>query len=170
MTRVAIIGNAGGGKSTLARRLGTRLGLPHFAVDRILWRPGWVEAPAAEFAAAHEAWIARDRWIIDGVGPADSIARRFARCDTIVHLDLPLWRHLWWALKRQASCLVRPRVDGPEGCPMLPVTGRLLAMIWRLDRELRPSLKRLMAAEGRHAEVIVLRSPREIAAFLAHVG
>ncbi len=40
MTRVAIIGNAGGGKSTMARKLAAARGLPYFAVDKFQWRPG----------------------------------------------------------------------------------------------------------------------------------
>jgi hypothetical protein len=44
--RVVIIGNAAGGKSTLARTLAARRDLPLVEMDRLLWRKGWQLAPA----------------------------------------------------------------------------------------------------------------------------
>ncbi len=48
MKRLAIVGCAGAGKSTLARLLGQILGLPVFHLDALFWRPGWVETPLDE--------------------------------------------------------------------------------------------------------------------------
>lgn len=45
MRRVEIIGNGGGGKSTLAIRLSRDFDLPYHSVDPIQWQPGWVRAP-----------------------------------------------------------------------------------------------------------------------------
>jgi adenylate kinase family enzyme len=41
-----VIGNAGGGKSTLARRLAARRRLPHIEIDALLWRSGWHLTPS----------------------------------------------------------------------------------------------------------------------------
>lgn len=68
MTWVAIIGNAGGGKSTLCAQLGKALNLPVYPVDKLQWKPGWVAVSAEEFRQTHEGWLAQDRWIIDGWG------------------------------------------------------------------------------------------------------
>jgi tRNA A37 N6-isopentenylltransferase MiaA len=40
MMRIVIIGNSGGGKSVLARRLAQALQLPCVEIDAILWLPG----------------------------------------------------------------------------------------------------------------------------------
>ncbi len=48
MTRVAVIGNAAGGKSTLCRQLSHARKLPYFPVDKIQWRPGWHLVPESE--------------------------------------------------------------------------------------------------------------------------
>jgi len=40
MTRIAIIGNAGGGKSTISRKLRDSLRLPLHPIDQLQWRPG----------------------------------------------------------------------------------------------------------------------------------
>ena len=58
--RIAIVGNAGGGKSTLARGLAKTLELPHLELDRILWRPDWTLAPEADYDRRHTRLILRE--------------------------------------------------------------------------------------------------------------
>ena len=43
--RIAIIGNAGGGKTTLARKIGATLNIPIAHVDAIQYQPGWGRTP-----------------------------------------------------------------------------------------------------------------------------
>ncbi len=167
MTRVAVIGNAGGGKSTLCKQLSSARNLPYFAIDKMLWRPGWTPVLPEEFAAAHAAVLAQNTWIIDGFGPWQEIEKRFDLADTIILVDHPLWLHYWWATKRQIASLIRGRQDGPEGCPMWPVTLRLYRMMWRLHRDLRPRLVAAIEARSETKRIFHLRSPRELAQFCA---
>lgn len=53
--RICILGNSGAGKSTLAAALGDVSGLPVVHLDRIFWKPGWIEAPEAEVCATMTA-------------------------------------------------------------------------------------------------------------------
>ncbi|TQV81683.1 flagellar protein FlaR [Denitrobaculum tricleocarpae] len=165
MTRVAVIGNAGGGKSTLCRAISDALGLPYHSIDKIQWLPGWEMMPEAEFHIRHESLIAGERWIIDGFGPWQDIERRFDAADTIVFIDLPLWRHLLWATKRQIRSVFLGRTDGPEGCPMWQVTFKLYRMMWWLHRKVRPKLIAAMDAYRADRDIIHLRSPRDIEGF-----
>jgi adenylate kinase family enzyme len=48
MKRILIIGCGGAGKSTLARQLGDKLGLPVVHLDKLFWHPGWVESSKEE--------------------------------------------------------------------------------------------------------------------------
>src|ERR1700733_3762331 len=66
MRRVMVIGCAGAGKSTLARRLAEKLALPLVALDNVFWRPGWIESPAAEFRKNVARLAAMPAWIMDG--------------------------------------------------------------------------------------------------------
>jgi hypothetical protein len=94
MKKVAVFGNTGGGKSTLARKLATLTQLPLCPVDLIQFRPrGGGRVPHAEYLAAHAALIGRDAWIIDGFGCAASSLARFAAADTLIYVDLPLATH-----------------------------------------------------------------------------
>lgn len=165
MTRIAIIGNAGGGKSTVARKLRDLLGLPLYPVDQLQWRPGWQAVPKDEFAEAHAKLLAEQRWIIDGWGDFDAIEERFRQADTIILVDYPLWRHYWWAIKRQFMCLFRPRIDGPPGCPMLPVTHRLLKMIWSIDKHAMPRLRKLVSEHRDQKKTFHIHTLADLRAF-----
>jgi adenylate kinase family enzyme len=68
MRRVAVFGNAGGGKSTLARRLAEVTGLSLYPVDTIKFRPGGSAVPHQEYLKIHADLLNRDQWIIDGFG------------------------------------------------------------------------------------------------------
>lgn len=169
MTRIAIIGNAGGGKSTMSRKLRDLLGLPLHAIDQLQWRAGWVAVPGKEFAKAHATLLAESRWIIDGWGDFGDIEKRFDHADTIVLVDYPLWRHYGWALKRQFMCLFRPRLDGPPGCPMIPKTWALLKMVWTIDRHSMPRLRGLVHAQSKEKRVFHLRTLKDLLAFYIDV-
>lgn len=168
MTRVMVIGNAGGGKSRLSRRLSAVHGLPYHAIDMIQWRPNWVPTPESEFGKCHEAILSKPRWLIDGYGSWPSVERRLEAADTIILVDLPIRVHFWWATKRQIASLFFGREDGPEGCPMFPVTLRLFRTMWRLHRETRPKLLAAIEARRSLARIIHLRSPRDLAEFSAN--
>jgi len=49
LERVLVVGCAGAGKSTFARRLAARTRLPLIHLDQLYWKPGWVEAGEAEW-------------------------------------------------------------------------------------------------------------------------
>ncbi len=91
MRRVAVVGNAGAGKSLLAARLARRLGVPHVELDAIFHLPGWRELRENDFRAAVTAATAGEGWVVDGNYQAvrDLV---WSRADTVVWLDLP--RHL----------------------------------------------------------------------------
>lgn len=93
MKRVAVFGNAGGGKSTLARRLSELTNLPLYAVDAIQFRAGGGAVPHDEYLGAHAELVHRDTWIIDGFGCVASAWERFSAADTLVYVDLPLFIH-----------------------------------------------------------------------------
>jgi|HubBroStandDraft_1064217.scaffolds.fasta_scaffold200514_3 adenylate kinase family enzyme len=170
MQRVAVIGNAGGGKSRLARTLAARRGLPFHAVDKLQWRPGWKAVPDDEVGAALDALISGTSWVIDGWGPWSTLERRFVAADTIVLVDHPLWVHFWWAAERQIACARgETRPDGPDGCDMLDVTQRLFKMIWDIDRNSMPRLRTLIGSLEHGRQVHRITSPELLDAFVASI-
>ncbi|MDJ0570979.1 MAG: hypothetical protein QNJ53_18290 [Pleurocapsa sp. MO_192.B19] len=73
-----IIGNAGGGKSTLAKRLSKAKNLPLYRLDALQWNSGWIPTPKEEFERRHNELISQDVWIIDGFASWESIEKRCA--------------------------------------------------------------------------------------------
>ena len=165
--RIVIIGNAGGGKSTMAKLLAVAKNLPLYRLDALQWNPGWIATPQEEFDRRHDDLLRHERWIIDGFASWASIKRRFDAADTIILVDHPLSVHYWWAIKRQFMCLFRPRPDFVAGCPMLPMTGKLLRMIWNIHRQLRPQLIELALRYRDEKFVYHIKSPRELSQFVA---
>jgi hypothetical protein len=144
--RIVILGRGASGKSTLARRLGERTGLPVIELDTLFWRPGLTPTPPARWASVQRDLAAGDAWIMDGdLGPYDQVDVRLRAADTVLVLDFSLARCAWRALRRS-----RERAD-----------------FWRwLIGYRRHYLPPLMAAIHTHAaqaSVRVLRHPRELA-------
>ena len=168
MKRIAIVGNAGEGKSTVARRLGARLEVPVFQVDLVQWLPGWQPALAEAIAAAFERWLVQPGGVIDGWGSLAALAERFERANTIILVDFPLIVHYWWAMKRQVRSTLRPGGDWPPpGCGALPVTGRLIGLMWRIHTEMRPQLLALVDGYRARRRVVTIQAPAELRRFIA---
>lgn len=162
MRRIIVIGTTGSGKTTLARAIVARLGLPHGEQDAWNHLAGWREAPLPQFRAAVDAFTAQPGWVMDGhYGKARDIG--WARAEALVWLDYPgqvvFWRvltrtlrrvigrqELWNGNRERLRNAVRP--DSP-----LPWFFRTH---WRRRRE-TPEL----AAEYPNLTLIHLRSPRE---------
>jgi adenylate kinase family enzyme len=168
MARIVVIGNAAGGKSTLARQLARRRELPHVEADRLLWRPGWKLAPEAEYARAHAKALAREKWVIDGLGRQDSIAGRLARATWIILIDLPLWMHFWLAAERQRAWATLDHP--PAGAAEMPPTRELFRTIQEVDYSWLPEIRSMCAeAELAGKPVTRLGSVEQIDEFIRNL-
>jgi len=170
MQRIAIIGNAGGGKSVLARKLRDMLGIPVFTFDDLQWRPGWTRSPEEEIHAEHSRWMAEPRWIIDGWGNWEILDQRFDLADTIIFIDFHIAVHYWWAIKRQLKAALNLSQGWPpEGCPALPVTMRLFKLMWKIHREIHPQLTEFVHRHSKNTKIIHMKSPRSMKLFMTQV-
>ena len=166
MKRVLVIGSGGSGKTTFARRLAERTGLPLIHLDALYWRPGWNPTPAAEWRAKVETLLCGERWIMDG-NYGGTLDLRLAACDTVVFLDLPRWICLWRVLKRRLRHRGGVRPEMAPGCPER-WTWEFLQWIWTYPARRRGSILERLAALRSHQNVYVLRSAKEIDAFVDH--
>jgi adenylate kinase family enzyme len=162
--RVAIVGSGGAGKSTLARALGERTGLPVVHLDEHYWRPGWVATPPDEWRTRQAELCAEDRWIMDG-NYSGTVDLRLATADTLVFLDLPRRVTVPAVLQRWARHHGRP-VQAP-GCPER-TSAEFLRWLWAYPSGGRV---RMLAAIEEHRRpdltVETLRSRRQIRRWLA---
>lgn len=166
MKRVAVFGNAGGGKSTLARRLAELTRLPLYSVDMMQWNAGGAAIPHEKYLSSHADLLRQDAWIIDGFGCVASAWERFSKADTLVHIDLPLVRHYLWVTKRLIKGFWMAPEGWPENSPMWSSTMAGYRVIGLCHRELTPRYRQLVADAAGLKRVHCLRSPAEIAGFL----
>ncbi len=108
MKKVLIIGCPGAGKSTFARKLAEKTGLPLYYLDMIWHRPDRTTLPPEEFDERLEEILMRDSWIIDGNYPR-TLPIRLKEADTVFFFDIPVEQCLEGAIKR----LSHERVDMP---------------------------------------------------------
>jgi adenylate kinase family enzyme len=169
MKRVAVFGNAGGGKSTLARRLAELTGLPLYPLDLIQFKAGGGPVPHEEYLKTHADILRRDAWIIDGFGDVASAWERFAAADTLVYLDLPLFMHYWWVTKRFVKALYVAPDGWPDNSPIWDSTISSYRVVGRCHRHLTPRYRQLVREAASSKRVYHLRSPAQIRRFLETV-
>ena len=166
MKRVAVFGNAAGGKSTLARRLSELTNLPLYPLDTIQYRAGGGKVPHDEYLKAHADLVHRETWIIDGYGCVASAWERFAAADTLIYVDLPLFIHYMWVTKRFIKSLVVNPEGWPENSPMWRSTISGYRVIPLCHSHLTPKYRQLVGEAVAAKRVHHLRSPRQMRAFL----
>jgi adenylate kinase family enzyme len=166
MKKVAVFGNAGGGKSTLARRLAELTRLPLYSIDRMQFRAGGNVVPHEEYLKAHAELLRQEEWIIDGYGGIGPAWERFAKADTLVYIDLPLVTHGWHVTKRLIKGMFVAPEGWPENSPLWSSTMASYSVLWPCHRRLTPRYRQLVAAEADSKGVHHLRSSAEMKGFL----
>lgn len=167
MRRVLVSGISGAGKTTLARRIEERRGLPRHELDALHHGAGWQKRPEFEedvrrFAAT-EAWVCEDQYQTF-LGEL-----LWERADTVVWLDLERPVIMRRVIVRTFSRLLR-RVElwngNRERWRDLTGAGHPIRWAWAQHADRRA---RTEAVAARHPDVHVirLRTPDEVDAFVA---
>lgn len=149
--RIAIIGNAGGGKTTFACKLGECLSLPTFHIDDLQWEKSWQRKPDSEFKKTHSQLMELQSWIIDGVGLENGLYTRLHRAQIIIFIDLPLEEHLRLAKQRESA----PMVTSPNGCSYEGMFDRVAEIILYLNSTLIPKLRKDIPSIAKQTDAIV---------------
>lgn len=116
MDRIVIFGFSGGGKSTLARKLGEILGIEPTHMDALHWLSGWVESSAEYKCERLAEVLKRDRWIIDGNYRRIYWKERLDAADTVIFVDVNRFVCFYQAWKRSRIYKGKTRPDMGEGC------------------------------------------------------
>lgn len=89
MEKVIIIGCPGAGKSTFARKLKEKTGLPLFYLDMIWHKEDGTNISRDEFDGKIKEIMKKEQWILDG-NYIRTLEMRLKECDTVFLLDYPL--------------------------------------------------------------------------------
>jgi adenylate kinase family enzyme len=157
MSRIVVLGCAGSGKTTFAKRLGERIGAPVISLDAI-WQPQWTTDDVANFRILMKQAHAGDSWISDGNFAVATFDIRLPRATLVVWLDRPRLFCAWRAITR----VFQPGEDHRIGGLV-----KVLRFIWNFDRINRPLIETQRIAFGAQVPVCRLKNNHEIDGFLA---
>lgn len=169
MKKVLVIGSSGAGKSTFARRLGEKTGLKVIHLDRIFWKPNWVEtADKDEWKATVEKLLAGEEWIMDG-NYSGTLALRLEKCDTAIFLDFPRALCVYRILKRFVLYRKGGRPDMAEGCDE-KFDWEFIKWTWNYPSRSKPKVEALLKRCATEKRIIRLKSNGDIENFLANLS
>jgi adenylate kinase family enzyme len=168
--KIAVQGTSGSGKTTVARELARRHGVPHVELDALYHGPNWVETPPEEFRRRVAAATDGDGWVVDGNYDSKVGAFVLERADTVVWLDLPL-RVALSRVTRRTIRRVRTREELWSGNRESWCGGFLgweSMFVWTIRSHLRHRRARAERL-ARHPglQVVRLRTAREVEHYLS---
>ena len=108
MKKVLVIGCPGSGKSTFAKALHRKTGLPLCHLDLLYWNADKTTVERSVFLERLSAVLPQSEWIIDG-NFSNTMELRLKACDTVFFLDYPATLCLQSVEARRG----KPRTDIP---------------------------------------------------------
>jgi len=177
MRRVSVIGSAGSGKTTVARSLASRLGVPLLELDGVFWLEDWQKKPDPEFREEVSEFVSGERWVVDGNYTSHGVANIvWPRADTIVWLDpskpMVMRRVIGRTLRRVAT---REELWSGNREPWTNLYSRdpyknIIVWAWTRFDGVRQKYEQF-SEDGtwEHARVVRLRTAREVRRFIAGV-
>jgi len=97
--RTSVVGTSCSGKTTFARELALREGIPHIELDSLYWLPNWEVRPEEDFRRLVEEALKGDAWVVDG---NYKLVRDLVwqKATHVIWLNYPFWLVFKRALSR----------------------------------------------------------------------
>ncbi len=168
MKKISIIGSGGAGKSTLAKRLSSKLNIPLYHLDSIFWKPGWVETERSEWIGIQQKLCKGPEWIMDG-NYGGTMQIRLDASDTVIFLDFNRFFCLYRAVYRYIKYYGRSRPDMAKGCnEQLDLD--FIKWIYEYPKTKKPNILQNLEKLSDTTKVYILKSPKEVDTFLNNMG
>ena len=115
--KIAIVGYSGSGKSTTARKIGEKYGIPVLFLDSVYHMAGWQERPNEECIQIVSDFMAKNHsWVIDGNYKSILQAERFEQADRILFFNIDRFTCFRQAFGRYLKYRGKSRPDMARGC------------------------------------------------------
>ena len=165
--RICILGPSCSGKSTLSEKLGKKLKYPVLHIDQIAHVPGtkWIKRPHEEIVKIHDAFIKKQKWVIDGQYKR-LMPQRLKRADMLILIKTNRFICLWNFLNR--CCAKHERCGGLKDAPNEFNWPHMWFILYQQPKH-RQEQMRIIAAHP-HLKVIILRSFKDIDSFVARIS
>jgi adenylate kinase family enzyme len=170
MRRIIVVGTPGAGKSTLAKELARRLGVPFLELDALFWGPNWTSVGRELFRERVRQALLPTCWVAGGNYSAarDLI---WPAADTLVWLDYPLWVSLTRLVRRTWRRVTKREVlwagNRETWRNAFLSSDSVIYFAIRTHRRRRREFEQLLGQpEQQHLRVLRFRSPGETAEWL----
>jgi adenylate kinase family enzyme len=164
MKKVMILGCCGAGKSTLARQLHQKIGLPLIHLDKEYWHPNWVETDAETWQKKVQELAKNTAWIMDG-NYGGTVDIRLQAADTIIYLDHSRWLCLYRVLKRIVLNYGQSRPDINEDCKER-FDWEFIKYVYHFYDVKRPKTLAQISKFSTSKQVFILNSDKAVQTFL----
>jgi len=165
--KILIIGCCGAGKSTLSKKLSTKLGLPVIHLDQAYWKPGWIETPKEEWECKIAELVKQLAYIMDG-NYSGSLHLRLPSADQVIILDYPTRICFWRVIKRIVKNLGVTRSDMTQGCPeRFDLAFLHYVLVFNIVS--RKKIYKKIRDTPHNADLLVLKNDKEVNFYLAQL-
>ena len=163
--RIVIIGDAGRGKTTLAKKLSKKLGVPMHSTDDLFWKVKFSiqEEPAVREQKASELFY-NPEWIVEGT-THDMLKFGYEPSELIIHLMFPSIIMQWYAITRRAVIRHRNKTEKETIRGVFLLCRHVLYKKYKLEYKKNDPTIQENLAPYKH-KVVELRSYKEIERFL----
>lgn len=162
MKKVLILGCAGSGKSTFARKLKNIVNIPIYHLDMIWHKPDKTNVTFEEFDNKLNEILKKDEWIIDG-NYQRTLEIRLKECDSVFLLDYPFEV----CFEGAASRIGKKRDDLPFIEEEMDEEFR--NHIINFSKNKLPNLYRLLDKYSKEKNIIIFKSRKEASEYLENL-
>lgn len=156
--KIFIAGNAGAGKTSLAKQLGEKLQITPLSLDGIVWKSGWKLTSGLERTAGiNSITQTKKTWIIDGVSKYV-----MDMANVIIFLDIKRSTCYLRLMKRNWKYLLKSRPELPPKCPEILIVKKLISIVWNFDKLVKPNILKHIAENRKSKLIYHVTTPTEI--------
>lgn len=162
MKKALVIGCPGSGKSTFARGLSEKTGLPVIYLDMLYWNADKTTVSREVFDGRLREAMSGGEWIMDG-NFSRTMERRLEACDTVFFFDLPA--EVCTAGVRARRGKVRPDLPWVE----TDEDEEFMEYIRTFGEKRRPEILERLERYREGREIVIFRSHEDADGYLARM-